>query len=84
VKSGHSVEYVLRHPAVGMLTVTQQTLTASQAPEQSLVTCTTGRGSSSFEAVKLLAQLVGSSSAARDYPSTGDRTNFWPEPLSGH
>jgi transcriptional regulator with XRE-family HTH domain len=66
VKSGHSVEYVLRHPAVGMLTVTQQTLTASQAPEQSLVACTTDRGSSSFEAVKLLAQLVGSHSGARD------------------
>jgi hypothetical protein len=59
VKSGHSVEYVLRHPAIGMLTVTQQTLTASQAPEQSLVTCTTVRNSSSSEAVRLLVQLIG-------------------------
>ena len=57
VKSGHSVEYVLRHPTVGMLTVTQQTLTASQAPDQSLVICVTERASSSSRAIRLLEQM---------------------------
>jgi hypothetical protein len=59
VKSGLSVKYVLRHPAVGLVTVTQQTLTASKAPEQSLVICTTGRNSTSSQAIALLAQLTG-------------------------
>jgi transcriptional regulator with XRE-family HTH domain len=64
VKSGVSVQYVLRHPAVGLITVTQQTLTASQAPEQSVVICTTERNSPSAQAITLLGQLIGDGQGA--------------------
>lgn len=52
--------YHLRHPLVGSLTVTQQSLRAMQAPDQILVTCTAEPGSASAEALSLLAHLVRS------------------------
>jgi len=51
-------QYDLHHPLVGDLTVTQQSLRAIQAPDQTLVTCTVGLGSPSAEALALLSHLV--------------------------
>jgi hypothetical protein len=48
----------LRHPLVGDLTITQQTLRIPQAPDQSLVAITTEPGSPSAAAVALLRQLT--------------------------
>jgi transcriptional regulator with XRE-family HTH domain len=51
--------YALSHPLVGMLTITQQSLRAVESPDQILVTNTVAPGSTSAEALQLLAQLVG-------------------------
>jgi transcriptional regulator with XRE-family HTH domain len=51
-------EYDLRHPLVGALTVTQQTLSGASTPEQSLVLVTTAPGSASQAALTLLAQAT--------------------------
>lgn len=51
--------FALEHPLVGGVTVTQQTLRSVGAPEQVLVTNTASPGSSSAEALRLLAQLTG-------------------------
>jgi transcriptional regulator with XRE-family HTH domain len=53
-----TADYDLRHPLVGALTVTQQSLRSLQSPTQILVTCTTPRESPSAQALRLLAQLV--------------------------
>jgi transcriptional regulator with XRE-family HTH domain len=59
--------YELRHPLVGNLVVTQQTLRSIDQPDQALVTHTVPAGSPSAEGLTLLAQLVGSERAdARD------------------
>jgi transcriptional regulator with XRE-family HTH domain len=49
-----AASYELHHPAVGTVTVTQQTLAVARSPEQSLIVCTTPAGSSSEEALALL------------------------------
>ncbi|WP_051165966.1 helix-turn-helix domain-containing protein [Amycolatopsis orientalis] len=51
--------YELRHPVVGRVTVTQQTLSVARSPEQVLIVCTTPEGSASAEALTLLRQLSG-------------------------
>ena len=51
--------YDLRHPLVGTLTVTQQSLSLGHDPEQSLVVFTAEAGSSSQAALDLLGHLVG-------------------------
>ncbi|WP_405615559.1 helix-turn-helix transcriptional regulator [Streptomyces sp. NBC_01511] len=51
--------YELRHPVVGTVTVTQQTLSIARSPEQALIVCTTPAGSPSEEAVALLRQASG-------------------------
>ena len=48
----------LRHPLVGALTVTQQTLTATGVPDQFLAVVTAEPGASSAEGLSLLAQLT--------------------------
>lgn len=53
--------YAMRHPVVGDLDVHQQTLTLSQAPEQSLVLATAEPDSPSHSALTLLGQAIGSS-----------------------
>lgn len=58
IRTSTSVTYRMRHPLVGALTVTQQQLTSAHAPGQTLVVCTTPAGSSSSEALRLLAQLA--------------------------
>ncbi|MFD8788324.1 helix-turn-helix domain-containing protein [Kitasatospora sp. NPDC059599] len=49
----------LHHPAVGALTVTQQSLPIAPAPGQALVVCTTSAGSPSEAAVALLGRAGG-------------------------
>jgi hypothetical protein len=50
--------YDLRHPLVGDLTVTQQTLRSIDKPEQTLVTCTAPAGSPSAAALVMLGQVT--------------------------
>ncbi|MFF5567775.1 helix-turn-helix transcriptional regulator [Streptomyces sp. NPDC012623] len=57
-----AASYELRHPVVGTVTVTQQTLSIARSPEQALIVCTTSLGSSSEEALALLRQASGSRS----------------------
>ncbi|MEV8320354.1 helix-turn-helix transcriptional regulator [Streptomyces sp. NPDC059900] len=59
--------YEMRHPLVGTLTVTQQSLSLPQAVDQQLVLAVTEPGSPSREAVTLLGQAV----AADERPRTG-------------
>jgi len=47
----------LRHPVVGTVTVTQQTLALARSPGQAVVVCTTPAGSPSEEAPALLRQV---------------------------
>ncbi len=56
VKAGDTAVYRMRHPLVGTLTVTQQTLRTEQ--EQSVVIATTEAGSPSQHAMTLLAHTV--------------------------
>jgi transcriptional regulator with XRE-family HTH domain len=58
VRACASARYEMRHPLVGTLTVTQQTLRSVDVPDQSLVTCTTERDSPSSEALVLLAHII--------------------------
>jgi transcriptional regulator with XRE-family HTH domain len=58
VQACATAAYRLRHPMVGELTVTQQTLRSAQTPAQSLVTHTTTPGSASADALELLGRLV--------------------------
>ncbi|MDR7277142.1 helix-turn-helix domain-containing protein [Catenuloplanes atrovinosus] len=51
--------YELAHPLVGDLTVTQNTLTVTQEPHQSLITITAEAGSSSAAALTMLRQACG-------------------------
>ncbi|MGH3417430.1 MAG: transcriptional regulator, partial [Actinocrinis sp.] len=50
--------YELRHPQVGSLTVTQQTLRSIERPDQTLVTCTAAPGSASAAALAMLAHIA--------------------------
>ncbi|WP_329566761.1 helix-turn-helix domain-containing protein [Kitasatospora sp. NBC_01266] len=56
VKAGHIATYGMRHPLVGPLTVTQQTL--SHGPGPDILVGTTAAGSPSQAALALLAQLI--------------------------
>ncbi|QFZ17805.1 helix-turn-helix transcriptional regulator [Saccharothrix syringae] len=58
----------LRHPVVGALTVTQQTLSIARSPGQSLIVCTTAPGSPSAAALALLRQATGGSPATPAVP----------------
>jgi hypothetical protein len=53
--------YDLRHPVVGSVTVTQQTLGLARSPGQNLIVVTTVAGSQSEEAIALLRQANGAS-----------------------
>lgn len=70
--TGHRVhpcdfaQYEMRHPLVGTLTVTQQSLHLPQAQDQHLVLAVTEPGSPSREAVTLLGQ--GGTTTAEDHP----------------
>ncbi|MEU7872472.1 helix-turn-helix transcriptional regulator [Dactylosporangium sp. NPDC049140] len=62
-------EYTMRHPLVGELTVTQQTLAVPLAPGQRLVVATAATGSDAAVSLALLAHLV---SAAPGGPAALD------------
>ncbi|MET9533662.1 helix-turn-helix transcriptional regulator [Streptomyces sp. NPDC006649] len=64
-----AASYELHHPVVGMVTVTQQTLSIARASEQVLIVCTTSAGSSSEEALALLRQVSSSGRRTRAVPS---------------
>lgn len=51
----------LRHPLVGNLTITQQSLQIPRAPDQSLVVVTAEESSTSADTLELLAQLTAKS-----------------------
>ncbi|ADB31095.1 transcriptional regulator, XRE family [Kribbella flavida DSM 17836] len=53
-----AASYDLRHPLVGTVIVTQQTLTIARSPEQSLVAVTTTAGSPSEAALAILRQAT--------------------------
>ncbi|WP_199442963.1 helix-turn-helix domain-containing protein [Umezawaea beigongshangensis] len=57
--------YDLRHPVVGTVTVTQQTLVLARSPGQSVVVCTTPAGSPSEAAVALLRQASAAERSGR-------------------
>ncbi|MFJ7423231.1 hypothetical protein ACIQXD_32205 [Streptomyces uncialis] len=67
-----AASYELHHPAVGMVTVTQQTRSVARAPEQVLIMCTTSAGSSSEEALALLRQAGSGERRTRTVPSEKD------------
>ncbi|MGW7078413.1 helix-turn-helix transcriptional regulator [Streptomyces sp. NPDC054871] len=77
--TGHRVHpcdfarYEMRHPLVGTLTVTQQSLHLPQAEDQHLVLAVTEPGSPSREAVTLLGQAA----------TAGDRTHLHADRLEG-
>ena len=57
--------YELRHPRIGTVSVTQQTLRAVERPDQTLVTCTAPAGSASAAALTMLAHLADPAVADR-------------------
>ncbi|MGW1676073.1 helix-turn-helix transcriptional regulator [Saccharopolyspora sp. NPDC002376] len=58
VKPCEGDSFRLRHPLVGELTITQQSLQLTHSPEQSLVVVTTEENSPSTDTLDLLAQLA--------------------------
>jgi transcriptional regulator with XRE-family HTH domain len=70
VQACATASYVLRHPRVGELTVTQQTLRSIDRPDQTLVTCTAPAGSPSAEALTLLAHTAYPSQTHASAPAT--------------
>ena len=62
-------EYELRHPLVGTLTVAQQILRLARTPDQSVTVVTTKDGSSSQDAIKLLARLAADTTKASPSPT---------------
>ena len=64
VQACATARYELRHPLVGELTVTQQTLRSVERPDQTLVTCTAPSGSPSAAALSLLAHVAAADHAS--------------------
>ncbi|GGL11003.1 hypothetical protein GCM10011588_26910 [Nocardia jinanensis] len=54
-----AASYELRHPAVGPVTVTQQTLSIARVPDQVLIVCTTPAGSPGEQGLALLQHASG-------------------------
>ncbi|GAA0537759.1 helix-turn-helix transcriptional regulator [Paractinoplanes ferrugineus] len=63
VKTGGDATYEMRHPLVGLLTVTQQALRTEQG--RTVVIATTGAGSPSREAMSLLAHSTAFAAGSR-------------------
>lgn len=58
VQACATARYDLRHPQVGELTVTQQTLRSIERPDQTLVTCTAPAATASAQALALLGHIA--------------------------
>ncbi|WP_246281715.1 helix-turn-helix transcriptional regulator [Fodinicola acaciae] len=54
IRQCDAADYVMRHPLIGMVTVTQQSLALVASPGQSLITFTAAAGSPSHHAIQLL------------------------------
>jgi transcriptional regulator with XRE-family HTH domain len=63
VQACATAAYDLRHPLIGALTITQQTLRSIDRPDQTLVTCTAPAGSASAAALAMVSHLVEPSRA---------------------
>ena len=71
VQACATTQYELRHPLVGELTITQQTLRSIQTPDQTLVTCTVPAGSPSAAAFSMLTHVAyPGDGAVRSEPAT--------------
>jgi transcriptional regulator with XRE-family HTH domain len=57
VQACYTARYELRHPLIGDLTITQQTLRSIQAPDQTIVTCTAPGESAAAAALSLLGHV---------------------------
>ncbi|MET7682047.1 helix-turn-helix transcriptional regulator [Streptomyces sp. NPDC005423] len=66
-------DYEMRHPTVGTLTVTQQTLQSPQGNGPVVVIATAAPGSPSATALRLLAHATGPSEAARPRSDAASR-----------
>jgi hypothetical protein len=66
VQACATADYELRHPRIGTLTVTQQTLRSVEQPDQTLVTCTAAPGSASAAALDMLEHLAYDDEPERD------------------
>lgn len=64
VQACATASYDLRHPLIGALTVTQQTLRSIDQPGQTLVTCTAAPESDSAAALAMLAHIAYADDAA--------------------
>ncbi|MEV0281861.1 helix-turn-helix transcriptional regulator [Streptomyces sp. NPDC050610] len=77
--TGHRVQpcaaarHEMRHPLVGTLTVTHQSLVLPQADEQRLTLAVADPGSPSQEALSLLAQATAGTTEPATVPRTGPR-----------
>ncbi|MEY9933998.1 transcriptional regulator with XRE-family HTH domain [Catenulispora sp. GP43] len=71
VQACAAARYDLRHPLIGALTVTQQTLRSIDRPDQTLVTCTAPAGSASAAALAMLSHLIEPSQEARTTSPVG-------------
>jgi transcriptional regulator with XRE-family HTH domain len=69
VRACDVASYEMRHPLVGALTVTQQTLVSGQGQGQNIVLATVEPGSASQSALGLLAQATAPADAATPAPS---------------
>lgn len=58
IRTSPTATYRMRHPLIGMVTVTQQLLTTAYAPEQTVVVCTSPADSASSHALRLLARIA--------------------------
>ncbi|RKT88102.1 Transcriptional regulator, contains XRE-family HTH domain [Saccharopolyspora antimicrobica] len=73
VKPCQGDAFRLRHPLVGELTITQQSLQIPRAPDQSIVVVTAEQGSTSADTLDLLAQLTAKSTGTDELQQTRDR-----------
>ncbi|MEV0362540.1 MmyB family transcriptional regulator [Nocardia fusca] len=78
VKPCEADAYELRHPLVGMLTVTQQNLTPARSPDQWVIAITTAAGSSSATTLELLAQSIHMSDDSTENRSSGREASRLP------
>jgi transcriptional regulator with XRE-family HTH domain len=66
-------DYEMRHPLIGELTVTQQTLRSPQGDGPAIVMVTAAPGSPSAAALSLLAHTTAPRATAEPYSRAGDR-----------
>ncbi len=89
VQACATARYTLRHPQIGNLTVTQQTLRSVERPDQTLVTCTAPPESASAAALAVLAHLAydtapsSSRAGSPNQPASGE-PGRWREPRRAH